>query len=107
MALIYALSAQPNLSSGLGTIDLIGRKLVHAGEFGLLFLLLLRALGWRRPAIAAAIAIAYAATDELHQAFVDGRHGTPVDVLIDSTGVAVAWLMWRRRRVRTDGAATS
>lgn len=98
MAVIFALSAQPDLNSGLGTIDLVGRKLVHATEYGLLWLLWCRALGWRgrAPWAAAAIAIAYSITDEYHQTFVDGRHGTPVDVLIDATGVAIAALIQRR-----------
>ena len=98
MGVIYALSAQPDLGTGLGTIDLIGRKLVHAAEYGLLFLLWLRALGRRGHALraAAAIAIAYACTDELHQTTVEGRHGTPIDVLIDSTGVLIASLAQRR-----------
>ena len=59
-----------------------------------------RALGWRResaPLFAAAIAIGYAMTDEFHQTFVAGRHGSPVDVLIDSTGVLIAFLLLRRR----------
>ena len=97
MALIFTLSAQPDLNSGLGTIDLVGRKLVHMTEYGLLWLLWLRAFGGSRPWAAAAIAVAYAITDELHQATVHGRHGTPIDVLIDTTGVAIAWLIWRRR----------
>jgi hypothetical protein len=98
MALIFALSAQPNLNSGLGWIDFVGRKLVHMTEYGLLWLLWLRALGWRgrAPWIAAAIAIGYAATDELHQTLVHGRHGVPTDVLIDSTGVLLAALARKR-----------
>ncbi len=96
MALIFTLSAQPNLNSGLGTIDLIGRKLVHMAEYGLLWYLWLRAFGHRRPALAAAITIAYAFTDELHQTTTDGRHGSPVDVVIDATGVGIAWLLWNR-----------
>ena len=48
---------------------------------------------------AVAIAIGYSATDEFHQSFVTGRHGSPVDVLIDSVGVvAVATLIARRTR---------
>src|ERR671930_2027876 len=86
MAVIFFLSAQPNLSSGLGTIDLIGRKLVHMSEYGLLFLLWLRATRWRTPLLATAVAIGYAVTDEWHQTAVAGRHGSPVDVLIDSAG---------------------
>ena len=38
------------------------------------------------------IAIGYAITDELHQTTVDGRVGSPVDVLIDAAGVALAIL---------------
>ncbi|MEA2390764.1 MAG: hypothetical protein QOK31_873 [Solirubrobacteraceae bacterium] len=100
MALIYFFSAQPDLNSGLGAIDFIGRKLVHATEYGLLWVLWARALRFRHLALAAAITVAYAATDEFHQTFVHGRHGTPVDVLIDSAGVALAWLAFERRRRR-------
>ena len=95
MAVIFVFSAQPDLNSGLGTIDLIGRKIIHATEYGLLTLLWWRAL--RNPLAAAAIAIAYSATDEFHQHFVHGRHGTPVDVLIDAIGVAIAVVLIRRR----------
>ena len=100
MAVIFALSAQPDLNSGLGTVDLVGRKLVHMTEYGVLWALWLRAFGWRRPWLAAAIAVGYAITDELHQTTVGGRHGSPVDVLIDTTGVAIAWLVWRRHSRR-------
>jgi hypothetical protein len=44
MALIFVLSAQPNLDSGLGTLDLILRKIVHMAEYGLLLFLWWRAL---------------------------------------------------------------
>ena len=90
MGLIFFLSAQPHLSSGLGTWDLILRKGAHMTEFGLLYLLWLRAFGWKRTLTAAAIAVLYAAGDELHQHFVSGRHASPVDVLIDCAGIAVA-----------------
>ena len=102
MGVIFYLSAQPDLSSGLGTIDLVGRKIIHAAEYGLLAFLwwrVLRTLTNRERAIgiAFAIAVAYAATDEFHQTFVGGRHGSPVDVLIDSSGAAIAALLaWRR-----------
>lgn len=102
MAIIFALSAQPDLSSGLGTLDLILRKAAHMAEYGLLVFLLwrpLRELTSTRAAVAAAFAIGvlYAASDEWHQTFVEGRHGTPVDVLIDSVGMAVAAALILRR----------
>jgi VanZ family protein len=38
-----------------------------------------------------------AVLDEIHQAFVPGRTGTPVDVMIDAVGIALAaWLIQRR-----------
>ena len=107
MGLIFFLSAQPDLNSGLGTIDFVGRKLVHMTEYGLLWWLLSRALHHERPALAAAIAIAYAATDEYHQTFVHGRHGTPVDVLIDTAGIAAAWALTRGRGRGRSGRPTA
>ena len=102
MAVIYALSDQPNLSSGLGLIDLVGRKLVHAAEYALLCWLWIRALSpsvsWRAAlALAMLVTIGYAVSDEYHQTFVAGRTGSPLDVLIDSIGAALG-AAWAHRR---------
>ena len=91
MALIFWLSAQPDLNSGLGMIDLIGRKVVHMTEYGVLTWLWWRAL--RSPGLAFVIAVAYAATDELHQTFTSGRHGVWSDVLIDAVGAGIVALI--------------
>jgi VanZ family protein len=105
MGLIFFLSAQPDLNSGLGVIDLVGRKIIHASEYALLCFLWWRALrevmpARRAPLAALAIAVAYSCTDELHQTFVHGRHGTPVDVLIDAVGsVSVSIALMRRQAV--------
>jgi VanZ family protein len=48
-------------------------------------------------ALAVVIALAFSASDEFHQTFVDGRHGTPVDVLIDAIGMTLAAVYARRR----------
>jgi VanZ family protein len=98
MGLIFFLSAQPDLNSGLGTWDTVLRKLAHMAEFGLLWFLWWRALGYGNHFGPALIAVAYAITDELHQTTVEGRVGSPVDVLIDSAGVALAALVARRTR---------
>jgi VanZ family protein len=102
MVVIFVLSAQPDLSTGLGVWDLVGRKLVHMSEYALLCALwwrALRTLATARTALALALlaSLAYAATDELHQAFVHGRHGTPVDVGVDALGMAVAAVVIARR----------
>jgi VanZ family protein len=95
---IFAFSAVPSLGTGLGTWDLVLRKLAHVSEYALLGLLLARAT--RRPAVAVVLAAAYAVTDEIHQTFVEGRHGAPLDVAIDTAGALVGvlvWLHWSRR----------
>ena len=97
-AVIFALSSIPSLSSGLGAWDTVLRKLAHLTEYAVLGALLYRALGREAPALAAGIA--YAATDEVHQHFVSGRHGTPVDVAVDAVGVALGMLVWLRVRAR-------
>jgi len=93
-AVIFAFSSVPDLGTGLGTWDLVLRKIAHAGEFAILGALLLRALRDELPALG--VGVAYAASDELHQHFVEGRVGSPLDVLIDSVGVAIGILLWRR-----------
>lgn len=102
MALIFAFSAMPSDGTDHGPLMLVLRKLTHFGEYLALTLLWWWALATRiggRRALAPAIAIAigYAVTDEIHQTFVDGRVGTPRDVLIDSAGVlTAAWIVRRR-----------
>jgi len=101
IALIFALSSTPDLSTGLGTWDLVLRKIAHVTIYALLWLALTRAAGWRRPIAATIFALLYAGSDELHQSFVAGRHGTPVDVAIDAIGIglaALAWMLAARRR---------
>jgi VanZ family protein len=103
MAVIFYFSAQPNLSSGLGWIDHVGRKFVHASEYALLCCLWWRALRTvvnRRTALglAWAIALLYATSDEYHQRFVAGRHSTWVDVAIDAMGAALFVLLTLRAR---------
>jgi len=97
-AVIFAFSSIPSLSTGLGTWDTVLRKGAHIAEYAILGALLYRALG--REALALAVGIAYAATDEFHQRFVHGRHSSPVDVAIDAVGLALGMLVWLRLRER-------
>jgi VanZ family protein len=95
-ALIFLLSAIPSLNSGLGTWDTVLRKAAHVTEYAVLGVLLWRALGAELPALAAAVG--YAISDEIHQTFVRGRHGSPVDVAIDTAGVLLGLAVLRRAR---------
>ena len=91
--LIFALSSVPDLGTGLGGWDLVLRKLAHAGEYAVLGVLLLRATG--RSGLALALGTLYAAGDEIHQAFVPGRAGRPLDVAIDVLGLACGIYLWQ------------
>ncbi|HEY9899895.1 MAG TPA: VanZ family protein [Pantanalinema sp.] len=87
----------------LELIGLLFRKASHFTEYAILALLWAWALpkGRWRFVLAWAAATAYAASDELHQAFVPGRGPALFDVGIDAMGAATAlvlcWL-WRRAR---------
>ena len=94
-AVIFAFSSIPSLNSGLGTWDYVLRKCAHMTEYAILAVLLVRATGSYRAAFA--LAVAYAATDEFHQTFVRGRHGTAVDVGIDAVGALIGLAVWRSK----------
>jgi VanZ family protein len=110
MGVIFFFSDQPSLDSGLGLIDHVGRKLIHFAEYALLCFLWWRALVTlmspaRAALLAFALASGYAAIDEYHQTFVEGRYGSPLDWAIDSAGAAVAALRLRTARRRHRAAA--
>jgi VanZ family protein len=47
--------------------------------------------------VAFALSSLYAASDEFHQTFVEGRSGSPVDWAIDTAGAAAAALRLRAK----------
>lgn len=77
------------------TLHIFVRKLAHMTEYAILFLLYrhaLRVCGARRPGLMALLlCIGYAASDETHQAFVDDRGPSVIDVGIDTVGACIAW----------------
>ncbi len=103
MAVIFYVSSQPTLPSAPGPLlDAFLKKLTHAVEYALLFVLLLRA--WRHhlsadQALRAALLTTalYAVSDEWHQAFVPGRKANGYDVLIDVSVPLLLWWLWRGR----------
>ena len=95
---IFAFSSVPDLGTGLGGWDLVLRKLAHAAEYAILGALLLRAT--RNVGLAFALAVLYAASDEFHQTFVEGRVGAVHDVAIDAIGAAIGIALYRSARAR-------
>ena len=92
---IFAFSSIPSLNSGLGTWDYVLRKGAHLTEYAILAVLLVRATG--SFAWAFGLTVLYAASDEVHQLFVRGRHGSPIDVGIDAVGALVGLTLLRSR----------
>jgi VanZ family protein len=97
-AVIFALSSVPDLGTGLGGWDLVLRKIAHAAEYAILGALLARATG--RAGLAFAIGTLYAVSDEIHQSFVPGRMGSPLDVAIDAVVVGIGVALWQLARTR-------
>jgi VanZ family protein len=90
-------------------------KAGHVGEFAILALLLVLALGTHPRALLAAFAIAVVngISDEFHQSFVPGRHAQVETIFLDSAVAAatlfVVWLASERLRrniAAEDPAAT-
>lgn len=84
----------------IAALRLVVRKFAHVVEYAILASLIWRALAqpqglkqpwnWNVVAQTFVICLLYAASDEFHQTFVDGRVGTATDVMIDSIGIGAA-----------------
>lgn len=89
-------------------VDLYVRKTAHFSEYallGMLLTLLLDAYRLRWRWVSWLICTAYAATDEIHQLFSEGRTGRWQDVMIDSAGaltglmiVLLALHLWQKKK---------
>ncbi len=99
VACIFALSSIPG--QHLPHVR-VSDKLIHAGEFGLLGILMCRALTarlptwpWARIALLSILAtVFYGATDEFHQLFVPARTAELADLAADSLGATLAAWGW-------------
>ncbi len=91
MGLIFYLSGQQQVGPELPAFT---RILAHFTEYAVLASLWIWALvphfGRHGLIAAVVISVLYAAGDEWHQSFVEGRDSDPVDFLIDCCGIAFA-----------------
>ena len=96
MGAIYYLSAQPSLPSAPDPWwDLLLKKGAHMAGYAVLMVLWWRVLGLccsKRLALGLAVllSVLYAVSDEVHQLYVPGRHGSGWDVGIDACGALIA-----------------
>lgn len=101
-ALFFGEAALP--PDALCLLETLIRKAAHMSEYAVLALLYAHALTAnraRRPVRTALLLCAlYAATDEIHQAFVPERGPAAADVLIDTLGAAAGLALRRLFRFR-------
>ena len=106
MGLIFFVSSQPNLPSYLDErADFVLKKAAHVVEYAILAALLWHALKSTSQTNSPArwiflFSLLYAIFDEVHQLFVPGRSGKPLDVAFDALGAALALLLIQRRQGR-------
>jgi len=110
MGTIFFFSSQPYDGHEMAWWEVAGRNLGHFAGYALLaaaWAWALRAPLRVRLGAAAALSLAYAAGDEYHQTFVEGRTGTWEDVVIDALGIATvcAAIAWRAREARRPSEA--
>lgn len=97
MGLIFFLSSQPHLFRyPHHLIALLLSKAAHLLEYGLLAILLCRALGDKGGWWAFLMGGLYALSDEFHQSFVPGRNVELSDLAFDILGVALGLYVARR-----------
>ena len=101
---IFLFSSRPTvIVSEIYWPDFFFKKTIHLIEFGILFVLLYRALKetvrrdlLKLASIAFFLTILYAVSDEYHQTLISGRTGTLRDIIIDGFGAGLAWLgIWK------------
>ncbi|MDD2605445.1 MAG: VanZ family protein [Desulfobacterales bacterium] len=106
---IFVQSALPSVVSPPGGMGL--DKVAHMGAYGLMAVLLCRALAaspmakrspWQIAVVAMLLATLYGVSDELHQALVPRRCADVGDVLADLVGSAVGAAIWVRRHLKSE-----
>lgn len=105
MVVIFLLSSQTRVSiTREFFVDFVIFKSAHMVEYGLLFFLIYRALykassiqSKNQLVVAFILAVLYAMSDELHQRFVPTRDGTIRDVLIDTAGITMVYLLIKKQ----------
>ncbi|MBS4208263.1 VanZ family protein [Bacillus sp. FJAT-50079] len=81
--------------------NVLFRKTVHLSAFGLLAILFYNGFDQKRPWLSWSLTTLYAASDEIHQAFLPDRTGAIFDVGLDSLGAVLALAImtfWKRKR---------
>ncbi|MBF0710049.1 MULTISPECIES: VanZ family protein [unclassified Gemella] len=93
MGTIFYFSHQIGYESNQLSNNVLIRKLAHITEYAVLgffvYIHLLNCKINRVNLVAGAVSIVYAASDEYHQTFIEGRSGNIIDIFIDAIGVMI------------------
>jgi len=89
--LIYYLSSQSTLP--VPYVFNFQDKILHFIEYFILYLLFIKGTNFKKNIIVLFVVTFFAATDEIHQYFVEGRVMSIADWLADATGATVALLL--------------
>lgn len=102
MNLIFLLSSKTRIGvSEVQLFNFIIFKTLHIIEYAILYLLLFRGFYLsinKKPTsktyvMAFVIAVLYASSDEIHQAFIPTREGTIRDIFIDTIGISIMYIL--------------
>ncbi len=98
-AVIFSISSIPTLPKvGFIWWDFLLKKTAHIIEYAILFGITSRSLDQPKPwRTAFLFGIAFALSDEYHQSFVTGRSTRLMDVGFDALGLALAYLIMKKR----------
>ena len=90
MSLIFLFSTQESVQvSEEQILNFLFFKTLHVIEYGILFLLYVRAT--KNSLVSFFLTIIYEITDEIHQTFIPSREGRLRDVIIDTVGASITW----------------
>jgi len=84
--------------------DFIFKKTAHLLEYGILSILVFRALEGsyinikKAMIVSILISFLYAVSDEFHQSFIPGREPTIRDIIIDTIGATIGAVLWKKRK---------
>jgi VanZ family protein len=104
MALIFAMSSRSQVAQPLGLSAVLLSIVAHLVLYGALAILFLHWLASdHRPDratifVAVGLTALYGLSDEIHQSFVAGRDASPLDLVVNTFGAALAAMGWSVRR---------
>ena len=97
MVVIFFLSGRESTQvSDAQLINFLFFKTLHVIEYAILFALYVIAIGINNFAAAFLLTLIFAMTDEIHQLFVPTREGRARDVIIDTLGALLSWILISR-----------